>query len=47
MVEQVVEMAAEVVKLLVVVHQFKMEMVPLLVGFSLEQILPDKQRLMK
>ena len=44
-VEHVVEMTAEVVESVVVAHQFEMEMVPLMVGFSLEQLHLDQQQL--
>ena len=37
MVAHVVDMAAEVVATVVVAHKFAMEMVPLMVGLSLEQ----------
>ena len=44
-VEHVVDMTAEMVEPVVVAHQFEMEMVPLLVGFSLEQLQLDQQQL--
>ena len=41
----VVEMAAELVESVVVSHQFAMELVPLLVIFSLEQLILDQKQL--
>ena len=38
LVEAVVDTIAEVVEAVVVAHQFSMDMVPLLVDFSLEQL---------
>ena len=40
-----VDMVVEVVKSLVVSHGFPMDMVPLLVGLSLEQLELDQQQL--
>ena len=44
-VSHVAEMVAEVLEEVVVEHQFKMEMVPLLVGFLLTKLLPYHQQL--
>ena len=45
LVSHVVEMSMEVVESVAVSHQFSMEMVPLLVGFSLEPLLMDNKKL--
>ena len=45
MVEHVVDMGVEVVEAVVVAQQFTMEMVPMLVVFLLEELLPYHQQL--
>ena len=44
-VTHVVDIPVEVVEAVMVVHQFEIKMVPLLVGFSLEQLLMDHQKM--
>ena len=41
----VVDIEVEAVYALLVAHQFAMETVPILVGFSLEQLLTDQKQL--
>ena len=44
-VAHVVDMPEEVAKSVVEEYKFTMEVVPLLVGFSLEKLLPEQQQL--